>query len=60
MLNVNGLTVILTKEISFVDPNNQPIVFSKGEAVYVDMNSLIAYGKGLHFTIERDEFTVIQ
>jgi hypothetical protein len=60
MQNVNGFMVVLTKDISFVDPSNQTIVFSKGEAIYVDLNSLIAYGKGLHFTVEHDEFTLVQ
>jgi hypothetical protein len=60
MQNVNGFMAVLTRAISFPDWNDQMIVFSAGETVYVDKNTLIAYGKGLHFTIELDEFTALQ
>lgn len=54
------MMVVLNQDISFSDTFNQIICFPAGSQLYVDPQTLIAFGRGLHFTLNRDEFQVIQ
>ncbi len=53
------MLVILIKDVSFQYLTG-PVTFAKGQSIYVDVKTLIAFADGIHFEVSPDEFAFLQ
>lgn len=54
------MMVILERDISFLDFDNNEINFKAGVSVYVDIDRHIAFCDGIHFDICEEEYFIEQ
>lgn len=54
------MLAIIVKEIHFKDIDHNSVRFAKGDTILLDVQTMIGFGKGLHFDVDRSEVAVVQ
>ncbi len=53
------MKAILVKSIKFMNFNNQYVTLNEDTEVYVDVNEGIAFYDGIHFYIDKSEYSTM-